>query len=157
MMNINALAVMAATVVTFFIYGEVVAKSSASDGKPPQTSVSKSKASQAPFSKGKSLITASSTGKSSKTCIWEGKAPACNGKCRAGYTKIKTSKKGDGKKCITGTKAYCCKTADVQVFGKAPICNGKCPKGWTRVGDSDKGEKGKKCKVGKAAQCVKNL
>ena len=94
-----------------------------------------------------------------KACIWEGRAPVCNGKCRAGYKKIKESKKGpkDGKRCVTGKKVYCCKKAAVEIFGRAPICNGKCPKGWTRVGDSKNGEKGKKCLTGVAAQCVKKL
>jgi len=86
-------------------------------------------------------------------CIWEGKAPACNGKCRAGFKNIKRSKKGNGKKCITGTKVYCCPVAHIIIRGKAPICNGKCKPGETRVGDSLEGENGNKCKVGKAAQC----
>lgn len=36
-----------------------------------------------------------------ETCLWEGKAPACNGECRPGYTLVERDKKGDGKTCIT--------------------------------------------------------
>ena len=42
-----------------------------------------------------------------EVCVWEGKAPLCNGKCRPGYTLVRRSKKGNGKKCITGSKAKC--------------------------------------------------
>lgn len=86
-------------------------------------------------------------------CIWEGKAPACNGECRPGYTLAKRDKEGDGKKCVTGTKAYCCKTSDVIIRGTAPLCNGKCEVGEEMLGDSDYGPNGKKCETGKAAIC----
>lgn len=88
-----------------------------------------------------------------KTCLWEGRAPACNGECRAGYTLAKRDKAGDGKKCVTGTKAYCCLTRDVIVRGTAPFCNGKCKEGEEMMGDSDYGPDGKKCQTGKAAIC----
>ena len=87
------------------------------------------------------------------TCLWEGKAPACNGECRAGYTLVKRDKDGDGKKCVTGTKAYCCLTSDVIIRGTAPFCNGKCKEGEEMMGDSDYGPSGKKCETGKAAVC----
>lgn len=87
------------------------------------------------------------------TCLWEGKAPACNGECRAGYTLVKRDKEGDGKKCVTGTKAYCCLTSDVIIRGTAPFCNGKCKEGEEMMGDSDYGPNGKKCETGKAAVC----
>lgn len=90
-----------------------------------------------------------------QACIWEGKAPACNGKCRPGYTLTKQDKRGpDGaKKCLTGTKAYCCKTSDVIIIGTAPACNGKCGVGQETLGKSDYGPNGKKCITGKAAIC----
>merc|ERR1711934_554545 len=56
-----------------------------------------------------------------KVCSWAGTAPACrtswNGKkCRdslqsisTGWFVEKTSKKGDGRRCWTGKKAYCCR------------------------------------------------
>lgn len=87
------------------------------------------------------------------TCLWEGHAPACNGECRPGYTLTKRDKSGDGSKCITGTKAYCCLTSDFVVRGKAPACNGKCKEGEEMAGDSDYGENGKKCITGHAALC----
>ena len=87
-------------------------------------------------------------------CVWEGKAPACNGKCKTGFKYIRSDKSGDGNKCVTGTKAYCCPDTMVIVRGKAPACNGECKPGETRVGDSSTGEGGKKCLTGKAAQCI---
>ena len=87
------------------------------------------------------------------TCLWEGKAPACNGECRPGYTLIKRDKKGDGKQCITGSKAYCCHSSEIVIRGTAPFCNGKCKAGEEMMGDSDKGPDGKSCKTGKAAIC----
>ena len=89
-----------------------------------------------------------------KKCVWEGKAPACNGKCSAGFKVIKRDKSGDGKKCVTGSKAYCCLTNAVKTRGKAPFCAGKCKPGEVRVGDSDKGENGNQCQTGKAAVCL---
>ena len=89
----------------------------------------------------------------SEVCIWEGRAPACNGKCKPGYTLIKTSKRGGGKKCWTGKKAYCCKTSELIVRGAAPFCNGKCKAGEEMLGKTDRGTNGKKCLSGKAAIC----
>lgn len=43
-------------------------------------------------------------------CYWSGKAPFCNGKCQNRYSVLKTDKYGDGKKCATGNKVYCCFT-----------------------------------------------
>ena len=86
-------------------------------------------------------------------CLWEGKAPACNGECRSGYTLTLRDKEGDGKKCLTGTKAYCCNTSDVIIRGTAPFCNGKCKEGEEMLGDSDYGPNGNKCQTGKAAIC----
>jgi hypothetical protein len=88
-----------------------------------------------------------------ETCIWEGTAPACNGNCRPGYTLAKRDKEGDGKKCLTGTKAYCCKTSDIIIRGTAPLCNGKCNAGEETLGDSDYGPSGNKCETGHAAIC----
>lgn len=87
-------------------------------------------------------------------CVWEGKAPLCNGKCKTGFKYIRSDKSGNGDKCVTGSKAYCCPDTMVVVRGKAPFCNGECKPGETRVGDSDKGEGGKTCVTGKAAQCI---
>ena len=89
-------------------------------------------------------------------CRWEGKAPACNGKCDAGFTLIKKNKTGDGKKCVTGTKAYCCLTSSIHIVGKAPFCSGKCPVGEETLGYQKEGKNGKKCETGKAAICRLN-
>jgi len=99
------------------------------------------------------LLTGYSAQSIAETCIWEGKAPACNGDCRSGYTLAKRDKEGDGNKCVTGTKAYCCKTSDIIIRGTAPACNGKCKEGEESLGDSDYGPNGKKCLTGKAAIC----
>jgi hypothetical protein len=92
-------------------------------------------------------------GAAAQACIWEGKAPACNGECRPGYTLVLRDKEGDGKKCVTGTKAKCCLTSDIIVRGAAPLCNGKCKAGEEMMGDSEYGPDGKKCATGKAAIC----
>lgn len=88
-----------------------------------------------------------------ETCLWEGHAPACNGECKPGFALIKRDGEGDGKKCVTGTKAYCCKTSDVVVRGTAPACKGKCKAGEEMLGESDRGANGIKCLTGKAALC----
>ena len=90
-------------------------------------------------------------------CMWEGKAPACNGKCRSGYEVIKNDKAGDGKKCVTGNKVLCCKSGEVITRGTAPACNGKCKPGEITVGESNKGPNGERCITGKAALCMKKI
>lgn len=89
-------------------------------------------------------------------CRWEGTAPACNGRCDAGFTLIKRDKAGNGKKCVTGTKAYCCLTSSIHIVGKGPFCNGKCPVGEETLGYQKEGKNGKKCTTGKAAICRLN-
>lgn len=42
-------------------------------------------------------------------CRWFGTAPFCNGSCPVGYDHKLTSAKGDGKRCSSGSKVYCCK------------------------------------------------
>jgi hypothetical protein len=86
-------------------------------------------------------------------CFWEGKAPLCNGDCNPGYTLTRRDDKGDGDKCVTGTKAYCCKTSEIRIEGTAPLCNGKCKVGEETLGPSDYGPNGKNCVTGKAAIC----
>ena len=44
----------------------------------------------------------------SPTCIWEGTAPFCNGKCHTGFTQVQTDGCGDGACCFIGLKVYCC-------------------------------------------------
>ena len=87
-------------------------------------------------------------------CVWDGKAPLCNGKCKTGFKYIRSDKSGDGDACVTGSKAFCCPDQMVITRGKAPACNGECKPGETRVGDSDTGENGQRCITGKAAQCI---
>lgn len=86
-------------------------------------------------------------------CFWEGKAPICNGDCEPGYTLTKRDKQGDGDKCLTGTKAYCCKTSEIRIEGTAPLCNGKCKVGEETLGESDYGPNKQKCETGHAAIC----
>ena len=91
--------------------------------------------------------------------MWRGAAPFCSGSCPKGWAEEKRDKQGPAgaKKCVTGTKAYCCFVQVTEVFGKAPACDGNCPTGWTRQGDSDVGENGQKCVTGKAAICSKDV
>ena len=42
-------------------------------------------------------------------CHWVGTAPFCQGSCEDGYTTQKKDIWGDGRRCWTGLKAYCCK------------------------------------------------
>jgi hypothetical protein len=50
-----------------------------------------------------------------RTCVYDGEAPFCDGKCPPGYPHGYASKDGKGmpagfgKPCITGLKVYCCK------------------------------------------------
>ena len=90
----------------------------------------------------------------SDACHWEGTAPICSGKCAPGYTQTKTSKTGDGKKCSTGHKAYCCFTSAIHIVGKAPFCKGRCPTGEETVGYQKQGENGNTCVTGSAAICA---
>jgi hypothetical protein len=66
---------------------------------------------------------------------------------------MKRDKAGDGDKCATGTKAYCCLVHDTIIRGTAPFCNGKCKEGEENFGDVDHGPDGKPCATGKAAIC----
>ena len=103
------------------------------------------------------LVGTSVQAASNDSCRWEGKAPACNGKCDPGFTLIEKSKTGGGgKKCVTGTKALCCLTSSIHIVGKAPFCNGKCPVGEETLGYQNEGKNGKKCMTGKAAICRLN-
>jgi len=42
-------------------------------------------------------------------CYWAGSAPFCSGTCPVGYREQNKDKKGDGSKCWSGYKAYCCR------------------------------------------------
>jgi hypothetical protein len=52
-------------------------------------------------------------------CQWFGEAPACDGECPAGWTEKRRSKTGDGHKCFTGSKVYCCNFQETCVPEKA--------------------------------------
>jgi hypothetical protein len=41
-------------------------------------------------------------------CNWYGTAPACDGECPAGWTEKRRSQRGDGEKCLSGSKVLCC-------------------------------------------------
>lgn len=45
-----------------------------------------------------------------KVCKWFGTAVFCEAWCPGGWEYQRKSKRGDGKKCWTGEKYYCCKT-----------------------------------------------
>lgn len=42
-------------------------------------------------------------------CEWFGTSPLCDGECPGGWRYVRRSNEGDGKKCWTGEKKYCCK------------------------------------------------
>ena len=88
-------------------------------------------------------------------CSWEGTAPMCNARCPSGFKVMKRDKKGDGKKCVTGTKVFCCPANITTIRGKAPMCNGKCKPGEINAGTTNKTADGKTCTTGKAAICLK--
>ncbi|KAF8905724.1 hypothetical protein CPB84DRAFT_1771049, partial [Gymnopilus junonius] len=44
----------------------------------------------------------------SEDCHWKGTAPFCEGSCEEGYTTERRDIFGDGHRCITGFKVYCC-------------------------------------------------
>lgn len=43
-----------------------------------------------------------------RTCRWFGTAPFCSGSCPPGYHQKMRDRRGDGKKCVSGSKVYCC-------------------------------------------------
>ena len=43
-----------------------------------------------------------------ESCNWFGTAPFCKGRCPAGFRSSLVSTRGDGAKCVTGHKVYCC-------------------------------------------------
>ncbi len=43
-----------------------------------------------------------------RNCKWFGTAPFCRGSCPPGYNQRIRSQRGDGKKCVSGSKVYCC-------------------------------------------------
>lgn len=51
-----------------------------------------------------------STALDENNCYWSGTAPFCNGKCQGSYSVLNNDKYGNGKKCWTGIKVYCCYT-----------------------------------------------
>ena len=74
--------------------------------------------------------------------VWKGKAPFCkNAKCPGVYRELARDKRGDGAKCLTGTKAKCgrcCRTSVVEAeqywWGKGPACRiRRCPPGWKPI------------------------
>ena len=45
-------------------------------------------------------------------CYWAGTSPFCNAECKTGYRGCYTDAYGDGKKCLTGVKIYCCNAGE---------------------------------------------
>lgn len=45
----------------------------------------------------------------SSECFWSGTAPFCEGECPPGFVERDRDEVGDGQRCWTGTKAFCCK------------------------------------------------
>lgn len=100
--------------------------------------------------------------------IWYGTAPFCKTKpsdcSKRGMVYIKSDKRGDGKKCMTGKKILCRQKSippapripGQKWFGTAPFCGAKksdCSKrGMTFVRYSNRGN-GKKCVSGRKVLC----
>uniref|UniRef100_T1IYS7 Uncharacterized protein n=1 Tax=Strigamia maritima TaxID=126957 RepID=T1IYS7_STRMM len=43
-------------------------------------------------------------------CHWDGSAPICDGSCTIYENRCRVDSHGDGKKCLFGQKALCCKS-----------------------------------------------
>ena len=56
------------------------------------------------------LVPAHASAYRSNSCKWYGTAPFCGGSCPLGQYQVLRSRRGDGKKCATGNKVYCCPT-----------------------------------------------
>ncbi|KJA17782.1 hypothetical protein HYPSUDRAFT_45966 [Hypholoma sublateritium FD-334 SS-4] len=68
----------------------------------------------------------------SKKCYWAGTAPFCMGVCRPGDVLVRRSAFGDGARCWTGTKAYCCPPGGANDPGKSTDPDDDDDKGWRR-------------------------
>ena len=94
------------------------------------------------------------------TDYWDGTAPFCRGgPCKPGWHKTKDSKTGDGKRCLSGNKAYCAcdapqptNTCQDYWAGTAPFCKGKCAEGYHETYTSNSGNGGL-CFTGHKAYC----
>lgn len=79
----------------------------------------------------------------SKKCYWAGTAPFCMGVCRPGDVLVRRSAFGDGARCWTGTKAYCCPPGGANGPGKSTDPDDDDDKGW-RTSTSAVGSKTQK-------------
>jgi hypothetical protein len=43
-----------------------------------------------------------------ESCVWIGTAPFCKGSCPRGFYSKRVDVRGDGAKCVSGLKSYCC-------------------------------------------------
>lgn len=59
------------------------------------------------------LVPANAAADRVETCKWHGTAPVCKGSCPLGHHEKLRNVRGDGKKCASGSKAYCCPTLRV--------------------------------------------
>jgi hypothetical protein len=60
------------------------------------------------------------------SCRWAGTAPLCNGSCQAGETKSPPPEgSSSGASCWTGSKVYCCKYSDSNIYSSHPPLIGK--------------------------------
>jgi hypothetical protein len=83
-------------------------------------------------------------------CQWFGTAPICRGVCPKGWTPMAYDKKGDGKKCFSGTKAKCCRYEEYCISDADPNYdpNGKRVK-YDGVVECQRCDRwGEDCKVG---------
>ena len=48
----------------------------------------------------------------SAECYWAGSSPFCNAECKTGFKGCYTDPKGDGLKCLTGVKIFCCNAGE---------------------------------------------
>lgn len=51
----------------------------------------------------------------SANCFWAGTSPFCLASCGSGFKAVTQDAKGNGRKCLTGMKKYCCPVASTVV------------------------------------------
>ena len=107
-----------------------------------------------------------------QTCVngrWDGTSPICDGQCGSDETEITRAATSPGSPpayngpqfgaaCVTGTKAYCCKTPGMTCRwdGTAPFCAGSCQNGETQAQPPAGSSSGASCVTGRKVYCCRN-
>lgn len=73
-----------------------------------------------PYAPGRCIDPPSAILDKASNCRWFGTAPFCDGSCPPGYSQRMRDQRGDGKKCASGSKVYCC--AERRVIQPVSFC-----------------------------------